>query len=249
MLRRRNKAKADDVGALTPEMEEVLAQGDEIAKTPRQVTLSLKSCRVHGNQEEKWHSFSDAPAEVYVAALAVDLSGTARNLEGANDVFKNVKQHDSKSISVSVSPPFKNVWDGDELPLFGGGIQLYGPLDPKGLLDVHILIMEDDGGYRKLGKIIEDAAKKIDLGGITEAAASAAGLSEPRVAAAKKAVTALAEMVSVALGANDDDVIQTIHWSALAHQGYLPGPLPFNYSAREGSAAGLITVDVQPKPW
>ncbi len=234
---------------LPPEMEEVIKAGEVVRQTPRKVTVFLKSCKIHGNQESHdWWWWKDAPAEVYVVALGMELSGQGQHLEKAGDLFQGVVQDKSKSLIVSISARFDNIWDGNSLGLLGNGLTLYGPQDPKGLLDLHVIIMDDDSGYRKLGQIIEDAAKKIDLPGLVDAAAGIFDLSSPAVIALKKGLEALVVLVTTALKNNKDDVIQAVHFSALAHQGYLAGehmfaprPIP-----REGGADVRLLIDVYP---
>jgi hypothetical protein len=144
-------------------------------------------------------------------------------------------------LIISTTPLFNNIYDASSLPLLGQGITLYGPKDPKGLLELHVAIMEDDGGYRNVGKAIEESAKKLELPRIVDKALHAASLSHPAVFVARNTFKLLFHMVVTLLENNHDDIIQDFHFSSLVHQKYLAGVHPFDYRG----ARGYIEVDVQ----
>jgi hypothetical protein len=122
---------------------------------------------------------------------------------------------------------FADIRDDTDLPLYGNGVTLYGPKDPAGLLEFHTYIMEDDGGYRRLGQVIEQRAEQIGLAekvaALADLSAEAASLGAPEVFALQLAARLFFTSVVIALQENRDDVIQDFHFSALSVQDYLAG--------------------------
>lgn len=206
--------------------------------TGRDVTVLLPKLKIRDNQEAGF--FTDLGAEVYVVGLALDLTGEGQVMEQAGEIFHNVSRTASAPLTVSSTPLFNNIYDGDLLPLLGNGVVLYGPKDPGGLLDIHVAIMENDGGYRETGQLIEAAAKEVDLPGILEGALKAVSLAKPEVFLARNAFRLMFHTLLTMLQNEHDDVIQDFHFSSLKHQRYLPGVHPFAYRGAEG----FIRVDV-----
>lgn len=224
--------RAEDPKKVPKPLATALKKGDAELKKSRKVTAFLPCAKILDNQE--WNIFGDLPGEVYVVALAFDLTGEGAELERAGEVFKKVGKTASRPLIVSSSPVFNGIYDGDNLPLLGDGITLYGPKDPNGLLDIHVAIMEDDGGYRELGGIIEEAAQKLEIAEKVGKLAELASMAAPEVFAAKVAVELLFYTVVASLKYNHDDVIQDFHFSALAHQHYLAGRHPFEFHGARG---------------
>ncbi|MDQ7780536.1 MAG: hypothetical protein RDV41_12645 [Planctomycetota bacterium] len=236
-------ARRDDPGSTMPkEVKDALAGAERRVRNKKFITtVSLPRVTILDNQESGF--FSDSAASVYVVSLALDLTGQGAALEASSEIFERVARTASMPLIVSATPLFNNVYDNTSLPLLGKGITLYGPKDPKGLLELHVAIMEDDGGYRDLGKIVEEAAKKLDLPAIVEGAINVASLSNPAIFIARNTFKLLFHTVVTLLENNHDDIIQDFHFSSLVHQQYLQGVHPFDYRG----ARGFIEIDVQEK--
>jgi hypothetical protein len=212
-------------------VKEALSEADG-APSPGPVTAFLPECRILDNQESGF--FTDLAAEVYVVGLAMDLTGEGGTMEHAPEIFHNVSRTASAPLVVSSTPLFNNIYDEDRLPLLGNGVVLYGPRDPGGLLDIHVAIMENDGGYRELGALIEKAAEQVKFPAVLEGALQAASLAKPEIFIVKNTFKLLFHTLVMLLQNNHDDVIQDFHFSALKHQRYLPGIHPFDYRGAKG---------------
>ncbi|MHC4780672.1 MAG: hypothetical protein ACYTFG_19045 [Planctomycetota bacterium] len=224
--------------AVPSRVKEALTAG-ETGTSGGPVTVLLPKCQILDNQESGF--FTDMGAEVYVVGLAMDLTGEGATFEQAPEIFHNVSRTASAPLIVSSTPLFNNIYDHDHLPLLGNGIVLYGPRDPKGLLDVHMAVLENDGGYRELGQLIEKAARQVDLPAVLDGALSAASLAKPEIFLLRNTFQLLFHTLITLLKNNHDDVIQDLHFSALKHQRYLPGIHPFQYRG----AKGYLKIDVE----
>jgi hypothetical protein len=222
--------------AVPERVREALRKADQVP-APSEVTVLLPKCQILDNQESGF--FSDMAAEIYVVSLAMDLTGRGAAVEHASAIFQNVSRAASAPLIVSSTSLFNNIYDGDPLPLLGNGIVLYGPRDPMGLLDIHVAVMENDGGFRELGRRIEEAAEQVRLPEVIEGALQAASLAQPEVFLLRNTFRLLFHALIALLKNNHDDVVQDFHFSSLRHQRYLPGIHPFAYRG----AKGYIKVD------
>jgi len=234
----------------------------EITSHEYSVTAFLPKVQIITNKESSWLGLTDARAEIYVVSLALDLSGEDDNnatkdaggattnvidLKGTSaQIFEGVTRTASKKLIVKSTPIFNNIKEKDYLPLLGDGITLYGPKNPKGFLEIHCAIMEDDKGYRKLGEIIEETSRKLGINQLLENALKLdiLSLGSAEIFALKSGFNLLFSGVIEALKNNKDDIIQDFHFSALAHQNYQAGIHPFTYR----NANGYLKIDVENKP-
>lgn len=261
----------DSAGDLSSIQQEVLSElvsvEADLEKNDYQVTVCMPQIRINNNRESKKRLFGerrDAPAEVYVVSMAIDLSGLKVEAkrtgnveadkkalislpEGVSDqIFSQISRTASNSFAVNSTPIFNEIFDGDSLPLLGNGITLYGPNDPKGFLELHIAVMEDDKAYRDFGKFVEETAKAMEIDKLVEAALKAASLANPIVGILSRVFKGLFSAVLNRMQNNEDDVIQQLHFSSIVHQRYCPGIVPFD----ERGATGHLHVMVNevPKP-
>ncbi|MHC4597797.1 MAG: hypothetical protein ACYS47_02215 [Planctomycetota bacterium] len=232
-------SRAESMPEAVPERVKAALEAGEARPPGDRVTVLMPKCQVLDNQESGF--FTDMGAEVYVVGLAMDLTGKGATMEHAPEIFRNVARTASAPLIVSSTPLFNNIYDDDHLPLLGNGVVLYGPRDPGGLLDIHVAVMENDGGYRELGALIEKAAKEVELPSILEGALQAATLAKPEVFLLKNTFQLLFHTLVTLLKNNHDDVIQDFHFSALKHQRYLPGVHPFEYRGSKG----YIKIDLE----
>lgn len=247
-----------------PAIRDALIEADESVKdTSYTVSAFLPSLRVFNDAESRrrWLGLRkrrDRPAQVYVVTLGLDLTGFEDNAvrghveteSGAavglpdgvsEEIFESVSRTASSRFRIRSTPIFHNIRDGESLPLLGNGILLYGPTDPKGLLGLHVAVMEDDKAYRSLGRYVEETAKQMKIDELIEAAIAATSLGNPVVRVLSSAFKGFVSAVISRLKQNEDDVIQQLHFSSLAHQGYKQGVVPFE----RRNAEGHLLIDVQ----
>ena len=226
-----------------------------VAETDFRVSVFLPQATIINNRESRKRIFKkriDASAEVYVVSLALDLSGIeGESLRVGNvtaekeaviglpkgvdkQIFSNITRTASKGFVVNSTPIFHDIYDRDSLPLLGNGIRLYGPRDPKGFLELHVAIMEDDNAYRNLGKFVEETAQAIGIQKLILEATQAVSISNPVVGLLSNAFGELFNSVLNRMKNNEDDVIQQLHFSSIAHQGYREGIIPFERSGASG---------------
>lgn len=239
--------ESDSASRIRPDVRTALVEATTALTAPnvpaKKVTVYIPSCHVHDNAEDNI-LIAGTTGQVYVLTLGVDLSGAGQDVNGVepekpSGLFSGIAQEASRYTLVSVTPVFHGIRDHSSLPLLGNGITLYGPKDPKGFLELHAVIMEDDGGYRHLGQVIEDASRSLKLPDLVKAAVDAASLSSPEAFALKNGIELLFHAVVAGLKNNRDDVIQDLHFSALEHQGYLAGVHAFD----QPGARGVLTVE------
>ncbi|MCB0723103.1 MAG: hypothetical protein KDC73_00255 [Ignavibacteriae bacterium] len=194
----------------------------------KKVTVTIPNCFIKDNQETGVWPIIDGKAQVYVVCLSVDLAGDGQDINSLfpdkkSSIFKNIARNMTDKINISVSPIFNNIEDNMDLPLLGNGLTLYGPKDPKGLLSLHVAIMDDDDGYRKLGEILEETAQKEKINDLIDKALEFTSLSNPATLLLKTGFDLFFSSVITSLKNNDDDVIQDFHFSSLSVQNYLNG--------------------------
>ena len=130
------------------------------------VVVSIPKLGVHPGGFEK-------NKEIYVIGLAADQRGKENReqkfIAAQNETLPNVVPELAELdainwVVVSVSNIFDRIRPDQPASLTGGGIILYPNLDPKGMLALHLVIVESDQGHRNLGKvlggILDDAAVK-----------------------------------------------------------------------------------------
>lgn len=98
--------------------------------------------------------------EVYVLSLASDLTKIKDRppaLGASNATLETIAPGVASSLPYVVaacSNTFKNVTAKDPVPLLGSGLVLYPPEDPKGMLALHVAVIESDKGQRKIFEAI-----------------------------------------------------------------------------------------------
>lgn len=210
------------------------------------VSVYMPYCYIKDNQETGLWPFKSGDAQVYVVSLALDLSGSPSNINGIDQSKKSpigdiITRTTNMNFNISVTPLFNNVLDNEKLPLSGNGIMLYGPKDPIGLLELHVAIVEDDEGFRKLGNILEQEINKSQVIELIKNVTSLGTLANPQVIVLRNAFQLLFSSIVLSLQNNQDDIIQELHFSSLYHQEYLSG-----IHTLDGQGAKIeFVVDVQ----
>lgn len=102
--------------------------------------------------------------EIYTIAFAADLRGEENReqsfIAGYNETLPNLVPQVATAdllnwVVVSASNLFERIRPDQPASLSGSGILLYPNLDPKGLLALHVAVIESDAGTRDLGRILE----------------------------------------------------------------------------------------------
>ena len=100
--------------------------------------------------------------EIYVLSIASDLAGVKNrppSLGAANETLDRIAPKipaAMKYFVVSASNLFHGVRENQPLSLSGSGIILYPPIDPKGMLALHVVVVESDGGKRNAARVLAE---------------------------------------------------------------------------------------------
>jgi hypothetical protein len=169
--------------------------------------------------------------EIYAISLSTDGRGGVdreQNIVSAHNeqitrIAPEIIELDAlKWMIASVSNIFERVKPGSPALILGDGIILYPELDPKGILGMHVAIMESDSGHREFGKRLKTVLDSTEVKSTVKALSSA---TMPRA----ELVGDLMRIVTDAfLTNNKDDVLLT-----------------FGYSGRESTNYG-IGLDADP---
>jgi len=169
--------------------------------------------------------------ELYVIALSTDGRGGAereQNIVSAHNeqitrIAPEIIELDAmKWMIASVSNIFERVKPGSPALILGDGIILYPELDPKGIIGMHVAVMESDSGHRELGERLNNVLDSAEVNATVKRLASTVSPKAELVGNLMRTVT------EAFLANNKDDVLLT-----------------FGYSGRESTNYG-IGLDVDP---
>lgn len=164
-----------------------------LPRTARNVSLTLREIQL--SESFDWALFGNAKNEIYVAAVAWDLSGRppciwppepAKLLPGTYDMEK-----------------------GDRWRFVGDGLPLWTPGQVTGALYVRLVLMESDQEVRDLGKTIEKLHEAVDKSALPAALAAlvAGAASAGTLTAIAQAAWAVTGIVAGVLKDNGDDLV------------------------------------------
>ncbi len=105
-------------------------------------------------------------------------------------------------VVASVSNVFERIRHDQPPSLSGSGIILYPNLNPKGMLALHLVIVESDQGKRRTGKVLKEILENQEVKGAVGSLGQA--LTPPLLG---KLMTALVGAVPLVLQANGDDAL------------------------------------------
>ncbi|NNE65362.1 MAG: hypothetical protein HKN33_02255 [Pyrinomonadaceae bacterium] len=169
--------------------------------------------------------------ELYVITLSTDGRGedkhesdivSAHN-ERITRIAPEIVELDAlKWMIASVSNIFERVKPGSPALILGDGIILYPELDPKGLLGMHVAVMESDSGHRELGLRLKKVLESSEVKGVVKQLTGSGAPTAELVGDLMRTVT------DAFLAKNKDDVLLT-----------------FGYSGRESTNYG-IGIDIDP---
>lgn len=146
-----------------------------------------------------------AKGEFYVITTVLDGSGT--NFEYKTKYFQGIKR-------------------GELFPLGSGGMLISYLKNPKWFIDIHMIIMESDSDYRKIGENIEKAKKESKLGEAMNFIGSLSTLDPTAISKVVSGVDIFTDVLAYFMKENGDDHIATIHDFYLKHQAFGYGRHP-----------------------
>ncbi len=161
--------------------------------------------------------------ELYVITLSTDSRGSenreqdivsAHNEQITRIAPEIIKLDAMKWMIASVSNIFERVKPGSPALILGDGIILYPEIDPKGLLGMHVAIMESDSGHRELGKRLQSV---FESKGVTD---TVKALSKSAVPSAELIGDLMRTVTSAFLENNKDDVLLTFGYSGRESTNY-----------------------------
>jgi hypothetical protein len=155
--------------------------------------------------EGRFAEWFGAKGEFYIITTAFD--GSGNNFEYKTKYFQGIPRNTS-------------------LPLGDGGLLVAYLKNPKWFVDIHMIIMESDSDYRKLGESIEKAKKESKLGDAMKFVGSLSTIDPTSISKVISAVDIFTDLVAYFMKENGDDHIATIHDFYLKHQAFGQGRHP-----------------------
>ena len=176
--------------------------------------------------------------ELYVVAFASDLRGQSNHrppATGANNVtlggFTPALEAAMKFFVVSASNIFHHIDKDQPVQLGGDGIILYPPADPRGMLALHVSVVESDAGARNQGRVLDQLFQDKGVAGALKAIADVTGAAGPIptevLAGAMQVIT---DVLPKILQANQDDNLFDFDFSGVAMSRYRGSPEGTPYS-------------------
>jgi hypothetical protein len=188
--------------------------------------------------------------ELYVVAFASDLRGQSNHrppATGANNLtlgeFTPEVAAAMKFFVISASNIFHHIDKDQPLQLGGDGIILYPPADPRGMLALHVSVVESDAGARNQGKLLEQLFKDKGVAGAMQAIADVTGAAGPIpteiLAGAMQVIT---DALPRILQANKDDNLFDFDFSGVAMSRYRGTDEGTRYTFENKRVAAAIQV-------
>jgi len=163
----------------------------DLPESPAPTSLYLKSLVL--NESFDWSLFGNAVNELYVAAIAWDLSGAPPR------VFPPTEFELPKGTY--------DVREGAEFRFVGDGLQLWPMKRFRGGLYVRIIVLESDDDVRDMGERLRLVRETVERHELTAALAALANPTAAAITAAGKAAAALLGVLGDILAANGDDLV------------------------------------------
>jgi hypothetical protein len=179
---------------------------DEIDKAG-DLGLTIKFDRIKTlvTSEGKIPEWFGATGEFYIITTALD--GTGINIEYKTKYFQGLKR-------------------GDLFPLGDGGMLIAYLKNPKWFIDIHMVVMECDSDYRKVGESIEKAKKESKLDELLKFIGSVSSFDPTGISKVITGVDLFTSVLAYFLKENGDDYVATIHDFYLKHQAFGAGLHP-----------------------
>ena len=169
------------------------------------VVVSIPELGVRGRSLER-------NREIYVLSLAADNRGrdpgrndvpiAAHNETLANAVPDLGEHAALEYVLCMVSNTFPRIRKDQSVSLSGSGILLYPNLDPKGMLALHMVVVESDQKTRDLGRTLDGILGSKSVADVVTKLV--AGVTQPLLAGL---MTALIDQIPKVLAKNHDDLL------------------------------------------
>jgi hypothetical protein len=192
-------------------------------------------------------------SELYVVSFASDLRGQSLHRPPAVGASNSTLADFSPAIEaameffvIAASNIFHHV-DKTHPPQLGGdGIVLYPPADPRGMLALHVSVVESDAGIRKQGKLLEKVFQDKDVKSALDAIAKWTGPAGPLpTEVLTKAMGAITAVLPEILKSNGDDVLLDYDFSGREIARYHGSGEGERHAFENGKAAAAIRVYVR----
>ncbi|MBI5477699.1 MAG: hypothetical protein HY906_02520, partial [Deltaproteobacteria bacterium] len=171
-----------------------------LRESQKPVALYLKSLTL--TESFDWSLFGKATNELYLVAVAWDLSGRMPH------VFPPTDQGLQKGVDPALAGGVYLAKEGDRIVFVGDGIQLWPLSKFVGGLYVRVLVMESDSNARKAGERLAQVREAIEKHALVSALAGlAAGPTAAAVAAVGAAAVKLTGVIADILQKDGDDVV------------------------------------------
>ena len=191
-------------------------------------------------------------SEIYVVAFASDLRGQSNHrpqADGANNVtlggFTPEVEAAMKFFVIAASNIFHHIDKDQPVQLGGDGIVLYPPADPRGMLALHISVVESDAGARNQGKTLEKLFKDREVASALDAIAKATGAAGPvPTTVVTAAMATITKVLPKILKANKDDNLLDFDFSGRSINKYHGSKEGRRHPFENKEVAGAIQVFV-----
>jgi len=169
------------------------------------LTVSLKQLKVSKLPEPIWERMGTVRGEVYVVGSIMDGSGRLSDFK--TQLFRGIRENSF-------------------LPLGTGGMLVGTIIAPRWFVDIHMVVMESDSEYRRMGEIMEKAREDSQLDKILDYAGSLSLFDPTNITKVVTGVKLFYDLLTSYLVNNGDDYLGTIHDFYLKHQAFGQGEFP-----------------------
>jgi hypothetical protein len=164
------------------------------------LTISLKKLKLGKIPEPIWERLTNSlSGEVYVVGTVLD--GSGKSFEFKTQLFRGMK-------------------DDQELPLGSGGLLVSYLVDPRWFVDIHLVVMESDSEYRKVGEAMDKARADSKIDNYLEMAKALFVLDPTKISTILGGFNLFYSLLTDYLKNNGDDHLGTIHDFYLKHQAF-----------------------------
>jgi len=176
------------------------------------LTVKFNKIKTLITSEGKIPEWFGATGEFYIITTALD--GSGNNFEFKTKYFQGIER-------------------GDFFPLGDGGMLISYLKNPKWFIDIHMIIMESDSDYRKIGESIEKAKKESKLDELVKFIGSLSAFDPTGVSKVITGIDLFTDVLAYFLKENGDDYVATIHDFYLKHQAFGIGTHPNDGSLKK----------------
>ncbi len=151
--------------------------------------------------------------EIYTLCIASDLAGSKDRppvVGASNETLPALAPEVDAALKfflVSASNVFHKIRFDQPVSLSGSGILLYPPNDPKGMLALHVVVVESDAGKRSAGKVLAGVAKDKETKSAVDFLAKEFAKGAATAATLTTAFAAVVPVIGALVARNKDDIL------------------------------------------